>query len=182
MSDPLIIQYDLNGFEQALTELISRLEQRAPLMRALAADMGDAVEENFNQQGRPAWMGWSPRYAKKRAGGKILQKSGRLASSIEQDSDNDSATVGTNVVYARIHQEGGTIHMPPRSQRAYHRQGKDGRVGNRFVKKSRANFMQWNTLPAYSITIPARPYLQLNQDDLRQMEDTAERYFRQLID
>ncbi|NCA87000.1 MAG: DUF4256 family protein, partial [Clostridia bacterium] len=37
----------------------------------MAAAMGDAVEENFAQQGRPAWMGWSPAYARQRRGGKI---------------------------------------------------------------------------------------------------------------
>lgn len=103
-------------------------------MREMAAAMGDAVEENFAQQGRPAWMGWSPAYARQRRGGKILQKSGRLAASITQYSTNDEATVGTNVKYARIHQEGGEISIPARSQKAYYRQNKDGSVGNRFVK------------------------------------------------
>ncbi|MFL3315163.1 phage virion morphogenesis protein, partial [Enterobacter asburiae] len=87
-----------------------------------------------------AWMGWSPAYARQRRGGKILQKSGRLAASITQYSTNDDATVGTNVKYARIHQEGGEISIPARSQKAYYRQNKDGSVGNRFVKKSRSNF------------------------------------------
>ncbi|WP_251271528.1 phage virion morphogenesis protein, partial [Enterobacter hormaechei] len=102
-------------FERSLGELIKKLENRAPLMREMAAAMGDAVEENFAQQGRPAWMGWSPAYARHRRGGKILQKSGRLAASITQYSTNDEATVGTNVKYARIHQEGGEISIPARS-------------------------------------------------------------------
>ncbi|WP_251271469.1 phage virion morphogenesis protein, partial [Enterobacter hormaechei] len=109
------IRYDIGDFERSLGELIKKLENRAPLMREMAAAMGDAVEENFAQQGRPAWMGWSPVYARQRRGGKILQKSGRLAASITQYSTNDDATVGTNVKYARIHQEGGEISIPARS-------------------------------------------------------------------
>ncbi|OHY55957.1 phage virion morphogenesis protein, partial [Enterobacter roggenkampii] len=108
------IRYDIGDFERSLGELIKKLENRAPLMREMAAAMGDAVEENFAQQGRPAWMGWSPAYARQRRGGKILQKSGRLAASITQYSTNDEATVGTNVKYARIHQEGGEISIPAR--------------------------------------------------------------------
>lgn len=176
------IKYDITDFERGLGELISRIEHRQPLMREMAAAMHDAVEENFAQQGRPAWAGWSPRYAKKRQGGKILQKSGRLAASISEYSDNDSATVGTNVVYARIHQEGGTINIPARSQRSYHKQYKDGRVGNRFVKKSKSNFSQWNTMGEYKITIPARPFLHLTESDVEGMENTAAEYLKRVID
>lgn len=182
MSNGLVIKYDISDFERSLGELINRLEHREPLMRELAAAMGDAVEENFKSEGRPAWMGWSPAYAKKRVGGKKLQKSGRLASSITQQNDNDSATVGTNVAYARIHQEGGTINIPSRSQRAYYRQRKDGSVGHRFSKKSRANFSQWHTLPAYKIDMPARPFLHLTEQDISGMEDSIETYFQRVID
>ncbi|WP_038906873.1 phage virion morphogenesis protein [Dickeya oryzae] len=182
MSNSYEIKYNITDFERGLGELIQRLEHREPLMRELAAAMHDAVEENFASQGRPAWAGWSPRYAKKREGGKILQKSGRLATSINEYSDNDSATVGTNVVYARIHQEGGTINIPARSQQAYYRQHKDGSVGNRFVKKSKSNFSQWNTIGEYKIKITARPFLHLTEPDVDGMETTAQTYLQRVID
>ena len=176
------IKYDIGDFERSLGAMIKQLEHREPLMREMAAAMADAVEENFAQQGRPAWMGWSPNYARQRQGGKILQKSGRLASSITSFSTNDEATVGTNVKYARIHQEGGEIKIAARSQKAYHRQNKDGSIGNRFVKKSRANFEQWNTIGAYKIKMPARPFLHLTDDDVGRMEDTAEQYLKRIFD
>lgn len=176
------IKYDIGDFERSLGDLIKKLENREPLMREMAAAMGDAVEENFASQGRPDWMGWSPAYARKRHGGKILQKSGRLAASITQYSTNDEATVGTNVKYARIHQEGGEISIAARSQKAYYRQNKDGSVGNRFVKKSRANFEQWNTIGAYKIKMPARPFLHLTEDDVERMENTAEQYLKRIFD
>lgn len=182
MSSHYEIKYDITEFERGLGELIRRMEHREPLMREIAAAMGDAVEENFANEGRPAWMGWSPAYAKKRAGGKILQKSGRLASSIVQNSDNESATVGTNVVYARIHQEGGTIKRKARNQALHFRQNKRGEVGNRFVKKSRANFIQTVAVGAHTITMPARPFLHLAEQDIDEMENTAERYFKRVID
>ncbi|MFJ5441746.1 phage virion morphogenesis protein [Pectobacterium sp. CHL-2024] len=182
MSNSYEIKYDITDFERGLGELISRLEHRQPLMREMAAAMHDAVEENFAQQGRPEWAGWkSNAYWAKRRGGKILQKSGRLAASINEYSDNDSATVGTNVVYARIHQEGGTINIPARSQRAYYKQNKDGSVGNRFVKKSKSNFSQWNTMGEYKITIPARPFLRLTESDIEGMESTAHDYLQRVL-
>lgn len=181
VSDGLKIVYDFSDLEASLAELIARTEKRRPLMGTLAAHMAYAVEENFLRQGRPEWQGWSPQYARQRAGGKILQKSGRLAKSIVQQSDNHSATVGTNVRYARIHQEGGTINIAARSQRSYHRQRRDGSVDNRFARKSRANFAQWNTIGAYKITMPARPFLQLSEEDVERMEETAQRYLQDLI-
>lgn len=176
------IIYDTSDFENALGDLINRLEHREPLMREMAAAMGDAVEENFARQGRPEWMGWSPAYARRRRGGKILQKSGRLAASITQYSDNDEAAVGTNVKYAAIHQFGGEISIAPRSQQAYYRRNRDGSVGNRFVKKSRSDFSQWNTIGAYKIRMPARPYLHLAEEDVSRMEKTAEDYLKRILD
>lgn len=176
------ITYDVGDFEKSLGKLINELENREPIMRELAAAMADAVEENFARQGRPEWMGWSRRYARQRHGGKILQKSGRLAKSITQYSTNDEAVVGTNVKYARIHQEGGEINIAARSQQAYYRQHKNGSVGNRFVRKSRSNFSQWNTIGEYKITMPARPFLHLTEDDISGMEATIESYFKRIVE
>lgn len=183
MSAVYHITYNVTDFENALGELIKKLEHREPLMRELAAAMGDAVEENFKNQGRPEWMGWkSNAYWAKRRGGKILQRSGRLASSISQQSSNDEALVGTNVVYARIHQEGGSINIPARSQRAYYHQRKDGSLNNRFARKSKANYSEWNTIPGYQIKMPARPFLHLTESDVDGMEETAKTYLQRVID
>lgn len=179
------ITIDTTAFETVFKRLLNGLEDRRDLMRSLAADMHDAVEENFAQQGRPAWQQWSQPYARlaaKRGQEKILQRKGRLAASIHEASDNDSATVGTNVKYAAIHQYGGTVTIPARSQQAYYKKYKDGRVGHRFVKKSQSNFSKWHTLPEYRITMPARPFLALDDSDIRQMGDTLENYLRNLVD
>lgn len=182
MGNKLEIKYDISDFTKGLGDIINKLEHREPLMREIAAAMGDAVEENFKSEGRPAWAGWSPRYWYKRRGGKILQKSGRLAASINQFSDNESATVGTNVIYARIHQEGGEIKRKARSQTLHFRQNKKGELGNRFVKKSRANFTQTVAVGAYKIKMPARPFLHLTEQDVEGIEDDAEKYFQRVID
>lgn len=175
------IVFDVTDFERSLGELISKFEKRAPLMKMLAGMMEDAVQENFEQQGRPAWQHWkSNAYWAQRRGGKILQRSGRLAASITAYSDNDMATVGTNVVYAGIHQSGGKINIPARSQQAYYRQNKDGTLNNKFSRKSKANYSEWHTIPAYEINMPARPFLHLTESDISEMEDKAVDYFSQI--
>lgn len=174
------IVFDVTDFERSLGELINKFEKRAPLMKMLAGLMEDAVQENFEQQGRPKWLGWSPRYARRRGPGQILQRSGRLASSIAQYSDNDMATVGTNVIYAGIHQSGGKISIPARSQQAYYRQNKDGTLNNQFARKSKANYAEWNTIPAYEIKMPARPFLFLAESDVSAIEEKSVNYFSQI--
>ena len=174
------IVFDVTDFERALSDLIHKLEHREPLMKILSHAMWDAVEENFAQQGRPSWMGWSPKYAKRRGPGQILQRSGRLAASIMPYSDNDSAVVGTNVVYAAIHNSGGVIDIPARSQQAYYRMDKSGTLDNRFSKKSKANYSEWHTIPAYQIKMPRREFLRLTETDVESMEKQAENYFSQI--
>lgn len=106
------IKIESEQIERRLQELIQKAVDRRPLMRRLSGIMLHAVEENFEQEGRPKWARLSPKTIKARHKrgywpGQILQVTGRLAGSISTYSDNDQAVVGTNVVYARIHQLGG---------------------------------------------------------------------------
>ncbi|HMW55139.1 phage virion morphogenesis protein [Accumulibacter sp.] len=156
----------------ALARLASGMAHPGPVMPVIAGIMHDAVMENFAQGGRPAWTALKPATLaekKKRGyGEKILIRRGggqSLLSSITQQADAHAAHVGTNVVYAAIHQFGGKIDMPARSQQAYFKQYKDGTVGNRFVRKSQSNFAQWHTRGAHTIEIPPRPFLQLTEAD-----------------
>lgn len=180
--DKMDIKIDLTAYNTTLGKLIRSTKQRHDLMTALAGSMLDAVEENFQQQGRPKWMGWSPAYAKRRGSGQILQKSGRLAASIRAAITNDDATVGTNVRYARIHNEGGEIKHEPRTTNLYFKQYKSGGVSRQFVKKRNSNFVQSATVGAYTVKMPARPYLQLIAEDITELENTANRYFESVID
>ncbi|MBF0283596.1 MAG: phage virion morphogenesis protein [Magnetococcales bacterium] len=113
--------------------------------REIAGVMADAVEENFDQQGRPPWtpLAAATIAARQKSGhwpGSILQVHGRLASSITSESDAFRAVVGSNVVYARIHHLGG---MAGRGRK---------------------------------VKIPARPYLQLADEDEEEIMDILRRY------
>lgn len=90
--------------QKALNSLAAKVKDMRPLMQKIAGIMHDAVEENFEQEGRPKWK---PSKRAQKQGGKTLQDKGQLAASISARYDNDSATVGTNKKYAAIHQFGG---------------------------------------------------------------------------
>lgn len=149
------------AFRAALTRLAESLQHREPLMRAISEDMYDAVMENFAQEGRPPWL------PIERAG-KILQQSGRLAASIDTAHDNDAAVVGTNVVYARIHQQGGTTkphEIRPRNRKAL-------RFNGRFARK----------VNHPGSRIPARPFLAVTDEDYQTMEGTINQYLSRVLD
>lgn len=150
---------------------LARLQQAAinasPVMAAIAGVMHDAVEENFAQQGRPKWAGLKPPISKRRQGGMILQDTGRLASSIEQHHDATTATVGTNVKYAAIHQFGGKTSphvILPRNKKAL-------AFGGRVVKK--VNHPGSN--------IPARPFLALTSEDEERIVAKVNAYLKNAI-
>src|SRR5574344_1885054 len=113
MSDNIEIRIDNKAVEEALLKVASKCEDMRPLMKNIAGIMADAVEENFEQEGRPdKWQELAESTIKHRKKtkhwpGKLLQVEGQLATSITMQYDNESAVIGSNLAYAAIHQLGG---------------------------------------------------------------------------
>lgn len=99
-----MIEIQINGIEQitdTLNRIAAKTRDKTDLMRSIAGTMEAAVLTNFDVGGRPAWAGINHRE------GTPLVDTENLMSSITSDYDNDSAVVGTNEIYAAIHQFGG---------------------------------------------------------------------------
>lgn len=96
------------GLLPMLARVVAGLQNPTALFQELAGTLADETEKNFAAQGRPQWLGLKPPVNPRRAGGKILQDSGQLAASVVTDYGRDFARVGSNKVYAQIHQLGGT--------------------------------------------------------------------------
>ena len=113
MSDePIEIKIDNKKVEKALLEIAQKTSNLRPLMKNIAGIMADSTEENFKEEGRPKWKDLSEKTktARKKTGhypGQILQVSGQLALSVTTQYDDSSAVIGSNKVYAAIHQLGG---------------------------------------------------------------------------
>jgi phage gpG-like protein len=101
------------------------------------------------------------------AGVKILQRSGRLAASITPAWDADSAQVGTNVVYAKIQNNGG--ETKPHVIEAKNK--KALAFGSRVV--TRVNHT--------GSKIPARPFLTLADVDGVRIETVVVDYLRRVV-
>jgi phage virion morphogenesis protein len=136
----------------ALTDFTERvLRNPTPLLKIAGEVMRGSIDTTFRQQGSPAGS-WTPlaKSTLKRvtAGHKILIGRGRLKNTITYRVAGKTLTIGTNLVYAGIHQHGGEA----------------GRRGP-FKKKGgrRAH-------------IPARPYLVFRPEDPDKMGAAMQRY------
>ena len=129
MSDFVSIIIDDSQVQAALQRLEHAGVDLSPAMRKIAGALHKATEDNFAAEGRPRWKPLSEVTKHMRLGGKkaykkngeltaaaqrrqdggfrILQHTGDLAGNISTDYDSNQAVVGSNKVYAAIHQFGG---------------------------------------------------------------------------
>ena len=113
------LQYDLSSVTR-LQERIARLANpdRKDLLEQLAGVAESQTRKRINEEqqspdGEP-WQTWSADYAATRHGGQsLLQGEGNLVDSITSEIEGDEALIGSNLVYAAIHQHGGTPDMAP---------------------------------------------------------------------
>lgn len=156
------IDVDTRQILVTINHLQARVADLSPAMRAIAGMLESRTAENFAKQSGPLgkWpaLKKAPRN-KRRTIAQILVDTARLKNSVTARHGADFAEVGSNVIYAAIHQLGGDIQIAARSQQAYFKQAKDGSIGNRFVRKSQSNFAQWHTRGEHTVHMPARPFL-----------------------
>lgn len=149
-------------------------DMRAP-MRAISEALVSQTHANFSAQSGPLGR-WPKLKDKKRAGGKILQDKGHLASSISEGASygKDFAFVGSDRPYAAIHQLGGDIHKAAQSRPVRHRTDAQGNLlrtalfggnGLIFAKGSHKRAaVRWFEHGEHTVHIPARPYLPVFAD------------------
>ncbi|WP_027670080.1 phage virion morphogenesis protein [Rheinheimera baltica] len=169
-----------------LAGLIQNVEHPAPLFGVINEYLLQAHRTRFKQQVSPdgkAWQALSPRYAKtkRRNADKILTFRGFLQGTLRGQYDDKGLEFGTNSQYGAIHQFGGDIKRKASQRDLYFRQGKDGSVGNRFVKKKKSNFVQTVNVGPYTIRIPARPWLGTSKADEATILQKTQRYLQNAI-
>lgn len=149
------------------------------LMEQLAAQVEFDTQRRFETQTDPDGNPWPPSLRALAENGETLTDTARLRQSITSRSGPTDFEVGTNVVYAAIHQFGGTIHQQERQQTLHwHHAGDTTKAswrGSRtfadwsFAKKSKANYSEIHTVKAHDVTMPARPYLGVSESGMAEL-------------
>lgn len=163
----------------ALSRLVANAENPARIMDDVAGHLLTSTQRRFETETDPdgkKWKPLSPRTAAARRGRRtrghdnILRDSVRLYNSLTTTFDASSATVGTNVEYAAIHQLGGPIRKQERRATIYQfYDAKRDVFDQRFRSKARSNFARDVTIPAHEIQMPARAYLGINAADIAEI-------------
>ena len=155
------------GFADGLARLAALGASSGPLMHAIGVGLVEAVHKRFERAQDPdghPWKPLSPAYAEGKRGAGILRGAamqGGLMGSITFAAGPGSVRVGSNKVYAAIHQFGGAI--VPKGSRPL-----------RFHLGKRVVF-------ARKVTIPARPYLGFGPAERLVVTEALETELRQAM-
>lgn len=83
------------------------------LMERIGIVAENAISDNFEGEHDPDGVAWAPSFRAREQGGKTLTDHGLLAGSIDGSATATSVERGSNLIYARIHNEGGVIKGNP---------------------------------------------------------------------
>lgn len=156
----LTVHVQLQGID-TIEAALARLNpfQAEHLLEALARLIRASVRERLIAGGpAPDGSAWAPNLENRRP---ILHRSGALARSIDYAVQGMQAIVGSGLIYAAIHQFGGTILPKAGDRLAF-------RIGNRQVF-------------ARKVTMPARPYIGISADDRAELVQAAVAHLRSLF-
>lgn len=105
------IDVDAREVNAALSRLREHIGNLTPVMRSIGQTLVTGVDLGFRAQSDPWGGAWAPlamSTLKRRRGtsAHVLRDTGRLVNSFSYRADARSVTVGTDVIYAAVHQFG----------------------------------------------------------------------------
>ena len=153
----------LTGHEQAqaaLGRLARSGRDPGPILQAIGSHLENTTRQRFNTGESPTGVSWTKSLRAKQESGTTLVDDGRLRDSITSRVQGREVQIGTNAIYAAIHQFGGVIR--PKNARALRFRLANGQL-----------------VIAQKVTIPARPFLGLSADDAQAIERIVARHLAQ---
>jgi phage virion morphogenesis protein len=154
----LDVKIDDREAKRAFRALQKLMADTTPVMKAIGVGMVRNVHDRFMDAVSPegvAWAPLSPGYAPIKEGPGILRTAGMrggLMGSITSRASATAVEVGSNKIYAAVHQFGATI-VPKNAKHLIFQ-------------------MAGGTVQADSVTIPARPYLGVGPLDEQTITET----------
>lgn len=108
---------------RAIERQLAVLDERVGDIEPLLGDMGlyleSATIDRFDTETAPDGSKWTPSIRAKEEGGKTLTDSSQLRSSITHNVTSNSVEVGTNKIYAGVHNDGATIRAKSAGKLAF---------------------------------------------------------------
>ncbi|TNF16829.1 MAG: phage virion morphogenesis protein [Rhodobacteraceae bacterium] len=159
----LTIRLDDVAPRAAMARLAAGAQDKTELMDQIGSVLVNGARERIAKTNvTPEGVPWPKSLRAQLSQGVTLHDSGTLMNSITEEPSADRVEVGSNMIYAGVHQSGATITA--KSSGALHftlANGEQVTVG--------------------SVTIPARPYLGISEDEAADIEDLATAFLGDLV-
>ncbi len=177
----ITVDVDDREWRAAFKRLRKRMKDLSPVMDEIGASLEHTTKRRFETETAPSGEPWKPSMPSYDRGGsgvhpkggghtdrgQTLTDTGRLRASFTRQASEDEVIVGTNVVYAAIHQFGGKTRphvIRPRRKKALFWPGL-----NHPVKK----------VQHPGSKVPARPFLGISSSDERRIGRIFEDWLEQ---
>ncbi len=154
---------DLPRLEVILNRLLARSRDMSPLMERIGMYGESSTIERFDTETAPEGSAWAPSIRARVEGGKTLTDTARLKQSQTHVSGRDTAEWGSNLIYARPHQEGATIRAKSGGRLAFRLPG-----NLRFVSP-------------LEVVLPKREFLGVSGEDEAEFIALGEDYFAEVL-
>lgn len=141
------VSLNWGGLDAALGQAAQKLGNTQALMESIGEALVSGTLKRFDAEEDPQGRKWEPSGRASEEGGQTLTSKGRLRDSIDRVATPDKVMVGSNLAYARIHQEGGII--TPKNAKKLVFTGRGGKK-----------------VAVDKVSIPARPYLGVSEEDM----------------
>jgi len=159
------VRIELTGADAAIAKLgqaEAALENPLGMYERIGDAMVESTRQRFDEGVEPDGSPWPISLRAQFEGGKTLIDSAALQRSITHIASSDQVEVGTNMEYAATHQFGATI--TPKSADAL-----------------RFNIPGIGFITSQSVTIPARPFIGLSDEDEAEIEHIADDFLTQAL-
>lgn len=146
-----MISMELKGQDEALAKLkaVTSPQTRRAILDDFGSYLVSETQGRFENERAPDGTPWQKSFRAKEQGGVTLTDKGFLKGSITYNHDADTLEVGTNKIYAAIHQFGGEIKSKSGKKLAF-------RIGGALIMIDK-------------VDIPARPYLGFTAQDKEEL-------------
>lgn len=194
MADDVTIKLDDSAVRAALEKLRLGLPlggSMLPAMQNMGRVLKTGAQLRFRSTSGPDGAAWEKSFRAKHEGGQTLSLSRRLRNSITYTATGSTATVGTSVEYAAIHQFGGTVRAKnaqflsiPVTLEARKAGSPRKMAGLHVAQTLKGQFILVNDkgvtqyLLRKQVTIPARPFLGVSAGDRIELIGVAERFLQ----
>lgn len=144
---------------ERLSKAVGNLQ---PTNDDIGAYLVGSTQRRFALQHGPDGTPWKPSIRAREESGQTLLKSRRLHDTIAHRATSDTIEVGSNLIYAGVHQLGATIHAKNVKNLKF-------RIGDRWISKP-------------SVTIPARPFLGIDAEDIEEIDGIVMLHLQDAVD